>query len=148
MELPPGTKLGLGHYMKTYSEYLSPMKDDEISLLELGVEDGLSLLYWRDFLPNARISGLDIHTPVQLDDTTGRIKVYQGEQQDRDLLDRIAADVAPGGFDIIIDDASHIGQFTRISFWHLFKHHLKPGGLYFVEDWGCSYFRNFPDGKN
>ena len=142
-----GSKLELAHYMNTYTEYLSSFKEDEIALLELGVEDGMSLLYWRDFLPHARIAGLDISSPVQLDDPTGRIKIYQGEQQDRDLLDRIAAEVAPGGFDVIVDDASHVGQFTRIAFWHLFKHHLKPGGLYFIEDWGCSYFKTYADGK-
>ncbi len=141
------SKLHLTHYMNSYDEHLSEMKDDRIALLELGIADGKSLLHWRDFLPKARITGLDINT-VTLDDPTGRIRVFQGEQQDRDLLDRIAAEVAPGGFDVIIDDASHIGQLTRISFWHLFEHHLKPGGLYFIEDWGCGYFGTWVDGKS
>ena len=64
------------------------------------------------------------------------------------MLDRIAREQAPGGFDVIIDDGSHIGQYTRITFWHLFKHHLKPGGLYFIEDWGCGYWNSYPDGRN
>jgi hypothetical protein len=98
-------------------------------------------------MPKARVAGLDIHS-VKLDDPTGRISVYRGEQQNRELLDRIAAEVAPGGFDVIIDDASHIGQFTRIAFWHLFRHHLKPNGLYFIEDWGCGYFSRSVDGKS
>jgi hypothetical protein len=34
-------------------------------------------------------------------------------------LDRIAGERAPDCFDIIIDDASHIAEFTKISFWHL-----------------------------
>jgi hypothetical protein len=54
---------------------------------------------------------------------------------------------APDGFDIIIDDASHIGELTKTTFWHLFHHHLKPGGLYAIEDWGTGYFDDFPDGK-
>jgi hypothetical protein len=55
--------------------------------------------------------------------------------------------IAPDGFDIIIDDASHIGELTKTTFWHLFHHHLKPGGLYAIEDWGTGYLDDFPDGK-
>ena len=54
---------------------------------------------------------------------------------------------APEGFDLIIDDASHIGELTKTTFWHLFDHHLKPGGLYAIEDWGTGYLDDFPDGK-
>ena len=54
---------------------------------------------------------------------------------------------APEGFDIIIDDGSHIGEATRNTFWHLFEHHLKPGGLYAIEDWGTGYLDDFPDGR-
>ena len=145
-KLPFGnTKVHFDHYMEVYHEHLSKMKDDRITLLELGVAEGKSLLYWRDGLPQAGIVGLDIRQ-VEIDDPTGRIKFYVGEQQDRGLLDRIAAEVVPDGFDVIIDDASHNGQLTRISFWHLLQHHLKPGGLYFVED-GGTYWDRSPDGR-
>ncbi|MBV8738459.1 MAG: hypothetical protein JO007_14600 [Alphaproteobacteria bacterium] len=62
------------------------------------------------------------------------------------LLDRIASEYAPDGFDIIIDDASHIAKLTKISFWHLFDNHLKPGGYYVIEDWRVSYWEASPDG--
>lgn|GEM_PF-1870158 len=55
--------------------------------------------------------------------------------------------IALEGFDIIIDDASHIGELTKIAFWHLFDNHLKPGGLYVIEDWGTGYWDDWPDGK-
>jgi hypothetical protein len=55
--------------------------------------------------------------------------------------------MAPDGFDIIVDDASHIGEFTKQSFWYLFDNHLKPGGLYVIEDWCTGYFDGYPDGK-
>ena len=35
---------------------------------------------------------------------------------------------------------------TRIAFWHLFDNHLKPGGLYVIEDWGTGYWEDWPDG--
>ena len=51
-------------------------------------------------------------------------------------------------FQVIIDDASHIGELTKTSFWHLFDNHLKPGGLYVIEDWGTGYWDEWPDGRN
>ncbi|MDQ6652302.1 MAG: hypothetical protein M3Y84_06125 [Acidobacteriota bacterium] len=68
-------------------------------------------------------------------------------QQDTDLVDLIARETAPEGFDVIIDDCSHIGELTRISFWHLFQNHLKPGGLYVIEDWSASYWDSWFDGS-
>jgi hypothetical protein len=84
--------------------------------------------------------------PVVIDDPTGRIITYQGDQTDLALLDRIAIECAPDGLDIIIDDASHIAECTKISFWHLFDNHLKPGGYYVIEDWRVSYWEAAPDG--
>jgi hypothetical protein len=132
--------------LKEYQPFLAPLIGKSISLLELGIWRGESLRYWRDYLANATIVGLDC-SPVRVDDPGGMIYVYQGYQQDLDLLDRIAKERAPDGFDVVIDDCSHIGRLTRISFWHLFQNHLKPGGLYAIEDWTTGYLRSWPDGR-
>jgi len=134
-------------YIETYEKLLGPIAEEPIRLFELGVFKGGSLLLWHDYLPQGHIVGLDVN-PIALPPKADRIRFYQGEQQDIELLDRIAVENAPEGFDIIIDDASHIGHFTRISFWHLFVNHLKPGGRYIIEDWGCSYWDAYPDGKS
>jgi hypothetical protein len=60
----------------------------------------------------------------------------------------VATRVAPEGFDVIIDDASHIGELTKTTFWYLFDHHLKPGELYALEKWGTRYCDDFPMAKN
>jgi hypothetical protein len=133
--------------MRNYEPFFAPLVGQAISLLELGVQKGASLRFWRDYFENATIVGLDCN-PVHIDDATGMIHVYKGHQQDIDLLDRIAQEQAPDGFDVIIDDCSHIGRFARISFWHLFQNHLKPGGLYAIEDWGIGYVRSWPDGRH
>ena len=133
------------HYLRNYEQYFGSMRDERVRLLELGIKEGGSLLLWRDYFPNALIVGLDIEA-VDLKDASGRIHTYQGMQQDTQLLDQIARENAPEGFDIIIDDCSHIGELTRISFWHLFDNHLKPGGLYVIEDWSTGYWRNWFDG--
>ena len=132
-------------YLNNYFQNFKCMATQHVSLLELGIYKGGSLLLWKDFFENGKIVGLDIE-PVVIDDPTGRIRVYQGDQRDLALLDQIAAECAPDGFDIIIDDASHIAEFTKISFWHLFDNHLKPGGHYVIEDWRVGYWERWPDG--
>jgi SAM-dependent methyltransferase len=133
------------HYLRRYEEYFQPLLDQEVKLLELGIYHGGSLLLWRDYFKKGLIAGLDLN-PVNLEDTGDRIRIYQGQQQDTELLDRIAREAAPDGFDIIIDDCSHIGELTRISFWHLFDNHLKPGGIFVIEDWSASYWDSWFDG--
>ena len=141
----PTDKAGFFNYLDNYERWFAQLRERKLAILELGIRDGGSLLMWRDYFPNACISGLDIQ-PVTVDDPSGRIHVYIGGQQDRELLDRIAAETAPEGFDIIIDDCSHIASLSRISFRHLFQNHLKVGGSYVVEDWGCGYWDTWPDG--
>ena len=133
------------NYLRTYQELFRPFVDRGIRLLELGVRRGGSLLMWRDYFEQGIIAGIDLSVP-KIDDPTGRIRVFEGLQQDTAFLDRVASAVAPEGFDVIIDDASHVGEFTRIAFWHLFSHHLKPGGLYAIEDWGVGYWPSREDG--
>lgn len=136
----------LPHYLAVYERELAALATGEVRLLELGLDRGGSLLLWREFFPRGVIAGLDCG-PVRVDDPSGRIRIYRGFQEDTALLDRIGRECAPDGFDLIIDDASHHGRETRISFWHLFTHHLKPGGIYVIEDWGTGYWADWPDGK-
>src|SRR5688500_2684598 len=133
-------------YLREYEAFLGPLRERDVRLLELGVLHGGSLLLWRDAFPRGVIAGLD-REPVALNDPSGRILTFQGEQDDVALLDRIAARVAPEGFDVVIDDASHLAAPTRTSFWHLCERHLKPGGIYVIEDWGTGYFPAYPDGR-
>jgi hypothetical protein len=133
-------------YLPYYDSVIAPWIDERISLLEIGVFKGGSLKLWQDYFPAATIVGIDAHLPPDriIDE---RIKVFQGSQTDTDFLTRVASQMAPDGFDIIIDDASHIGAQTGTTFWHLFDNHLKSGGLYVIEDWGTGYWDDWPDGK-
>jgi len=132
-------------YLKIYDPIFSDYADKEINLLELGILNGGSLFLWRDYFPKGQIFGIDLNAPEQLNDEE-RIRVFSGSQQDENFLTRVAKN-ALNGFDIIIDDASHIGRLTQISFWHLFENHLKPGGIYVIEDWGTGYWGDWPDGE-
>ena len=106
------TDKGRTDYLEKYESYFHHLTDRKINLLELGIKRGGSLLMWRDYFKNGQIIGLDID-PVDSIDSGDRIHVFQGLQQDKGILNKIRKETAPDGFDIIIDDASHIGELTR-----------------------------------
>ncbi len=133
-------------YLKWYDPILVPWIGKEIKLLEIGVYNGGSLQLWSDYFPLGNIVGIDLKLP---DDFVpgDRIQIFEGSQADEPFLSEVANQTAPEGFDIIIDDASHLGELTKIAFWHLFDNHLKASGLYVIEDWGTGYWDDWPDGK-
>src|SRR5947207_6783364 len=133
------------YYLEVYDPVLAPWADKDVKLLEIGIHRGGSLKLWRDYFPRASITGIDLKLPDGF--MPERIQLFQGSQSDTRFLSEVAGKIAPDGFDIIIDDASHIGELSKTTFWHLFDHHLKPGGLYAIEDEGTGYFDDFPDGK-
>jgi hypothetical protein len=134
-------------YLRNYEHACGHLRDVPISLLEIGVNKGGSLLLWRDYFARGEIFGLDIYPPANLSDASGRIHVLQGDQGNAAQLDAIASTASPSGFNIIIDDASHIGILTATTFQTLFYKHLRPGGFYAIEDWGTGYWEAWPDGS-
>jgi SAM-dependent methyltransferase len=132
-------------YLDDFEEVFAPIRGRPTAILELGVLTGGSLRLWTDYFAAGPVVGLD-RAPPRLDDPSGRIRVYRGSQDDLQLLDRIAAEQAPDGFDIVVDDCAHIGEVARTTFWHLFDRHLRPGGIYVIEDWGTGYWDQWPDG--
>jgi SAM-dependent methyltransferase len=132
-------------YLPVYARLFEPVRRLPLVMLELGIHEGGSLKAWEAYFPAARIAGLDFRPPVI--DVGDRVRMFAGDQADCRLLSRIAAEMAPDGFDLIIDDCSHIGALSKVAFWHLFDNHLKPGGFYCIEDWGTGYLANWPDGR-
>ena len=130
-----------------YDPIFQHLVDQNVKLLEIGVHKGGSLLLWRDYFPKGIIVGIDLNSPPSKLSSEERIQVFQGRQDDTAFLTEVANQTAPEGFDIIIDDASHIGVLTKAAFWHLFDNHLKSSGLYAIEDWGTGYWDDWPDGK-
>lgn len=134
-----------GHYLATYTREFGQLADQPLNLLELGVQRGGSIKLWRDVLPKASIAGLDLN-PIDMGFRDDRVRVYQGFQQDPTILAQISTEMAPDGFDVVIDDASHIGRYTAESFWEIFPKYLKPGGVYILDDWDSAYRDDWADG--
>jgi len=132
------------NYLQYYESFFAPQRDRPVNLLELGVHMGGSLMMWRDYFEYGQIFGVDVNEPP-LTDTT-RIHTFVGDATLPDVFDLIEVQTGVGTFDIIIDDASHVGDKARASFEHLFADRLTPGGLYVIEDWGTGYMKTWPDG--
>lgn len=133
-------------YMDVYDPVLEPWVNKEIQLLEIGILQGGSLLLWQDYFLKGKITGVDLKLPDGFPPQE-RIQMFTGSQDDTRFLTEVAIKSAPEGFDIIIDDASHVGSLTKTTFWHLFDNHLKPGGMYVIEDWGTGYWDEWLDGR-
>jgi SAM-dependent methyltransferase len=131
-------------YLPIYEQLLAPMRTRAFTLLELGVYRGDSLEMWRDAFPKATIVGVDL-TPPELD-LGPRVHIVRGDQADPELLRSTRETHARDGFDVIVDDASHLGVTTARSLQTLYREHLRPGGLYCIEDWGTGYLTNWHDG--
>ena len=127
-----------------YDRYFVAFTDD-VAVLELGVHTGVSLKVWASYFPNGTVVGLDRAKTGPDFSGYPNIAFESGDQTDRDRLAAICKTHAPKGFDIIIDDAAHIGQSAAASYAALFPR-LKPKGLYIIEDWGTGYYDDWPDG--
>lgn len=129
-------------YWSAYEAAFSTMRGSPISFLELGVHLGDSTCVFRDYFPHARITGLDIQSQPKKYPTDARF--VKGSQDDPDILAKVCEIGAP--FDIIIDDAAHIGRLAKASFEYLYNDYLKPGGIYVLEDTTPALTRdNWPD---
>jgi len=132
-------------FYKVYEPYFSPLRGQDIRFLEVGVYEGESTKVFSRYFEAGAIIGIDLQ--IRDIDFSGfnNVTYLKANQTNGDALGDIASNYAPDGFDIILDDASHVGYFSLLTFLHLFAH-LKPGGLYIVEDWGTGYWSTWPDG--
>jgi hypothetical protein len=105
-------------------------------------EGGSLVLFDKLFQPE-KLMGLDIRSkPIEPLEVYRRgkrhIETFYGLSQDDPKLADILAQQFPDGIDLIVDDASHLYEQSRKTF-HLCFPHLKPGGLYVLEDWSWSH---------
>jgi len=129
------TDKGMNGYMPLYHDivdYLGPAA----RVVELGVYQGGSLKLWQQLFPESpAIVGVDNDTTARWPPGTVRVLADQADPELRHQLSAISPE-----YDLIVDDASHLGQLTYQSFANLWPL-IRPGGLYVIEDWQVG----FPD---
>lgn len=131
----------LGIYTPFYDLILGPRRSDVKHVLEVGIgtpesmrhvanyKPGASLRMWRDYFPNASISGLDINPNASNDaaDPENRISTYAGDSRGP------VRQILIGPFDLILDDGDHAPPIQLATFQSL-SPLLALGGLYIIED--------------
>ena len=138
-------KSGFHNYTQLYDLHFNNLRKEKIKLLEIGVGGyndseygGNSLRMWKKYFRRGRIYGIDIHDKSRLEEK--RIKIYKGNQKDKEFLLNIISEI--GELDIVIDDGSHINKDIVKSFKTIFPK-LKDGGIYVVEDTQTSYIDSY-----
>lgn len=136
------------NYTPLYERYLP--HHSKGSLLELGwgghenpVVGGASARMWADYYPSWRVTVID--NEHKLNNNTAGVMLAIGDQADKGFTDQVATLTGP--YDVIIDDASHLSSLTIASFKNLWPH-LKPGGIYVVEDTHSSYHDFYYGARN
>jgi hypothetical protein len=130
------------NYCNKYEKYLPFNRHDNLNILEIGVLDGKSLLTWKEFYYRSNILGIDINPDCKKYEEE-RISVEIGSQADGAFLSRIWQQYGP--FDMVLDDGSHMSSHMIYSFEHLWSS-VKSGGVYVIEDVGCSYWEDYEGG--
>jgi hypothetical protein len=138
---------GWHNYTTVYSALFGKLRDQRLRIFELGLgtnnpklassmgingRPGASLRGWRELFRHSSVYGADIDRDILFEED--RIKTFYCDQIDtvavRDLWSQ---PVLQGGMDIIIDDGLHTFE-GNISFLDKSLEHLRPGGVYVIED--------------
>lgn len=132
-------------YLDFYDRLFSPIRLQDIRLLEIGVQNGGSLETWSSYFPNAQcLVGCDIDPKcgaLRYDDP--RVHVVIGDANSEPAYKNIIN--ISEQFDVIIDDGSHISRDIFYSFINYFPL-LRPGSFYVIEDSHTLYMSQYGGG--
>lgn len=131
-------------YSPAYETLTKHLRHSVRRLLQIGICFGQSLAFWADWFPSAEIIGLDVFTDRFINGSRSllrsrgmaedRVAVMRGNSSDRTFLSTVLTRFGPQGFDLVVDDGSHIYEDMIYTYQALFIAALKPGGLYVIED--------------
>lgn len=128
------------HYTKVYADYFSPMKNEPLVFLEMGIYKGNSVKLWENYFPQATLHFIDIN-PSYIEYQSTRSHYHFVDQSNWLALHAFAKEVGQE-FDVILDDAGHSSVAQIGAFQTLFPY-VKSGGLYIIEDLHASYWQNY-----
>jgi cephalosporin hydroxylase len=110
-----------------YEEIFEEYRYSADKLLEIGVENGGSMLMWREYFIKASITGIDIKPCPQVENRD-RIEFINKDAYNIELVDQL-----PDNFDIIIDDGPHtLESMTFVIKEYINK--IKENGILVIED--------------
>jgi len=125
-------------YFDVYEKHLSKFVGKAPRILEIGVLGGGSIEMWlKYFGPGTEVVGVDINPECKNYVYDGKVEIVMGDQGDPEFWNGFL--VNERGFDIIIDDGSHVMHHQVTTLNKLFPA-LYNGGVYICEDTHTSYW--------
>ncbi len=134
------------HEVEWYQRFLAERAPKHI--VEVGAYDGASSALFAELAQPQRLVAIDRReesTPAFTDFIARRgltdvVTPYYGvDQADAPRLREIVTEAFDDAkLDLVVDDASHLVEPTRITFNCLFPR-LTPGGIYLIEDWSWAH---------
>lgn len=125
------------HYHLIYEAEFDSVREQPLTILEVGVFKGESTAAWVEYFPHAKIYGLDVFTRVPMNQIAilnhPRVSAMRGDSTDITVTEQIRKHWPGIKFDIIIDDGLHTPRANADTFRNLFPL-LKEGGSYYIED--------------
>lgn len=123
------TDKGNGHdYINSfYNTEFTPLRDTKLTLVEIGIAQGLSMKLFGGWFTNARIFGIDISSKY-IDDIDNVMLLY-GDAYTDQIIEKFADD----SIDYLIDDGPHTlqSQLDCVVKWFP---KIKKGGTLIIED--------------
>ena len=132
-------------YLSYYEKIFSPLRKNNLSLLEIGIQNGGSLETYSEYFKNAKtIIGCDKKQKCSLlKYSDPKINLVIGDINTNETYQKILN--ISDSLDIIIDDGSHISSDIIISFLKYFPL-LRKGGIYIIEDTHTLYTKQYGGG--
>jgi len=124
----PGADKDANGYIPAYLDIAAKL-GPAARVCEIGVLSGDSLSLWQELYPRGMVAGVDSVEGRHWPDGTRKIVCDQASDELPFLLSHYSMQ-----WDLIVDDASHIGSLTARTFellWPL----VAPDGYYVIEDW-------------
>lgn len=114
-------------YIDIYEKIFAPFRDKTITLVEIGVNYGYSMLAWQRYFTDGIFYGIDIQNIAKHKDG------YNYIVKNINDINEILNSIGETEFDIVIDDGSH-GINEQLNALKIFYPRLKNGGLFIIED--------------
>lgn len=129
-------------YCPFYHKYLEHLRQSNISLLEIGVQEEHSIHMWNAYFPNADIHGIDIR--FQRRTARATYHLLNVELQEFEEYTKTCQE-----WDVIIDDGGHTMKQQQLALKLLWPK-VKSGGIFIMEDLHTSseYYRKTHNPNN
>lgn len=129
-------------HVDLYEDLFAPYREKATKVFEIGINKGGSIRMWQEYFPNAQIFGMDSNRGIVNNMRMAkvpRVTALRVNQNDIIALQQFAHDHGSEGFDIGIDDGSHLWG-DQIQTFEILWPTIKDGGLYVIEDTLNSYY--------